>query len=240
MWAGRTGGGCSGVCAFLRSARPCGRRSWRRPMALAGRSGSPPSSGYPGWTGDPATPGRSARPGVPGADRTDAGGLHGPCGAGALGAGPPKPPAWSWPAPGPDILDAHSVSERAPWTDCPITPCCWPGRWRPFGRAAASNSARRGEGKHSSGRTGRTFAIGSRRLSGGPFSTGTRPGPAIGRVCVLISLIQNRDDLGHAAFLTGAQDTRAPVHTSCAQLDGAKGMAETASMGMSFWLSPTQ
>ena len=34
---------------------------------------------------------------------------------------------------------------------------------------------------------------------------------------------------------------RAPQSfTSWAQLEGAKGMAEMASMGMSFWLSPTQ
>ena len=37
------------------------------------------------------------------------------------------------------------------------------------------------------------------------------------------------------------KDVRAPhCLTSGAQLAGAKGMAETASMGMSFWLSPTQ
>ena len=60
------------------------------------------------------------------------------------------------------------------------------------------------------------------------------------RTCLRVNMIQDIHNLRHAA-LSQAPRIRAPhCLTSGAQLAGAKGMAETASMGMSFWLSPTQ
>ena len=55
-----------------------------------------------------------------------------------------------------------------------------------------------------------------------------------------VPLVQDMDDLRNAALI--AEPTRRAPHsfTAGALLEGAKGMADTASMGISFSLSPTQ
>ncbi len=208
------------VCAFLRSARP----EWEaelagRHMALGAAHGFSLSvTGYPGWPGDRANPlaavlGRVWREQT---GRTlELSAVH-------VGLEPSvfraKAPGWSWPPPGRTFWTPTRWMSGHPWTGCPITPCCWPGRWRPFRRAAV-HAIQQGTSKK---------VRAARRSSGGR------------RTCLRVNMIQDIHNLRHAALLAGAQDTGAPLLDLGAQLAGAKGMAETASMGMSFWLSPTQ
>ena len=109
------------VCAFLRSARP----SWEAELArahdaLAGTLGfSAEASGYPGWTGDPANPLAAvlARVYREQTGRTlEVSTVHVGLEPSVLG---PKAPGLVMASTGPDILDAHSVSERAPLDTLP-------------------------------------------------------------------------------------------------------------------------
>ena len=93
-------------------------------------------TGYPGWPGDRANPLAA----VLGRVWWEQTGRTLELSAVHVGLEPSvfraKAPGLVMASAGPDILDAHSVDERAPLDGLPITPCCWPGRWRPFRRAS--------------------------------------------------------------------------------------------------------
>ncbi|MFQ9916868.1 MAG: peptidase dimerization domain-containing protein [Flavonifractor plautii] len=126
------------VCAFLRSARP----EWEaelagRHMALGAAHGFSLSvTGYPGWPGDRANPWRRCWAGCGGS--RPAGRWSSPPSTWGWSrrCSGPRPRGWSWPPPGRTFWTPTRWMSGHPWTGCPITPCCWPGRWRPFRRAA--------------------------------------------------------------------------------------------------------
>ena len=119
--------------AFLRAARQADEDVLAaRNAALGAAHGfSLQVSGYPGWPGDRENP--LARL----LDRVWRGQTGGALDITAVHVGlepavlRAKAPWLTMATAGPDILDAHSVDERAPWTPSPTTPSCWPACWRP-------------------------------------------------------------------------------------------------------------
>ena len=175
------------VCAFLRSARPGvgGRAGWPahgpggRPTVL------PVRHRLPSWPGDRANPWRRCWAGGV-AERTgrtlELSAVH-------VGLEPSvfraKAPGLVAASAGPDILDAHSVDERAPLDELPDYALRWPGRWKPF------------NGRPSAIQQGTSKKVRAARRSSG--------GPAILRV----NMIQDIHNLRHVA-LVQAPRIRAP------------------------------